>query len=122
MDFPIIIIRASRLSLLGASGVILKFYSVFDVNSLSKQNSPRWDAAHLGLFCLPMSHKRDTRLKFCFLNIYIATLINFFFFCICEQKCSVRLCVFAADSTIPHLCLCRPVCIGLCRKLRRPVW
>ena len=29
MDFPIIIIRVSPLSVLGASGVILKFYSIF---------------------------------------------------------------------------------------------
>ena len=33
----------------------------------SKQNSPRWDTAfcsvtYLGLFCLPMSHKKDARL------------------------------------------------------------
>ena len=28
----------------------------------SKQNSPRWDAA-LGLFYLPLSHKKDARLK-----------------------------------------------------------
>ena len=44
------------------------FISFFDETSLCKQKSPRWDAAleaasHLGLFCLPMSHKRDTRLK-----------------------------------------------------------
>ena len=44
--------------ILGASGVFLEFYSILFFNeiSLSKQNSPRWDAA---LFCLPMSHKRD---------------------------------------------------------------
>ena len=30
---------------------------------VSKLNSPRWDAAsHLGIFCLPMSHKKDARL------------------------------------------------------------
>ena len=39
---------------------------------MSKQNSPRWDAAfwgysvnaasHLGLFCLHMSHKKDDRI------------------------------------------------------------
>ena len=33
---------------------------------MSKQSSPRWDAAfavsHLGLFCLPMSHKKDVRI------------------------------------------------------------
>ena len=46
-----------------------KFLShFFDEFSLSKQNSPRWDAprsaaSHLGLYCLPMSHKKDARLK-----------------------------------------------------------
>ena len=48
----------------GVTGVILNFIQFFDENVLSKQNSPRWDAAwHLGLFCLPMSHKRDARLN-----------------------------------------------------------
>ena len=37
MDFPIIIIRVSPLSFLGASGVMFEFYSIFDENSLSKQ-------------------------------------------------------------------------------------
>ena len=33
----------------------------FDENRVSKLNSPRWDdafaASHLGLFCLPVTHK-----------------------------------------------------------------
>ena len=45
MAFPIIIIRVNPHSFLGASGVILKFIQFFDENSLSKQNSSRWDAA-----------------------------------------------------------------------------
>ena len=65
MDLPIIINWVSPLPFLGPLCVILNFYSIFDEISLSKQNSPRWDAAasHLGLYCLPMSHKRDARLK-----------------------------------------------------------
>ena len=52
---------------LGVSGVIFKFYSTFDENSLSKHRivpdgMPRSATSHLGLFCLPMSHKRDARL------------------------------------------------------------
>ena len=39
--------------------------SFVDENYISKQNSPRRDAAfaasHLGLFCLPMFHKKDAR-------------------------------------------------------------
>ena len=35
--------------------------SFFDEKVVSKQYSPRWDAASdRGLFCLPMSHKMDT--------------------------------------------------------------
>ena len=49
------------------SVLFLNLITFFNENSPSKQNSPRWDAvsaaSHLGLFCLPMSHKRDTRLK-----------------------------------------------------------
>ena len=37
------------LSFLGAVGVIFTFISFFDEIHVSKQNSPRWDAA----FCLP---------------------------------------------------------------------
>ena len=38
------------------------FISFFDEIHVNKLNIPRWDAAHLGLFCLPMSHKKDARL------------------------------------------------------------
>ena len=39
--------------------------SFFEEIQNSKQNSPRWDgfaASHLGLFCLPMPHKKYVRL------------------------------------------------------------
>ena len=38
-------------------------FSFFDDIHISKQNNPklRFAASHLGLFCLPMSHKKDTR-------------------------------------------------------------
>ena len=45
MDFPIFIIWMSPLSFLGALGVIFIFISYFDEILVSKQNSPRWDAA-----------------------------------------------------------------------------
>ena len=39
------------------------FIQYFDENSLSKQNGmPRSVASHRGLYCLPMSHKRDAML------------------------------------------------------------
>ena len=42
-------------------------FHFFDEFHVSKQNGPRWDApdsaaSHLGLFCLPMSNKKDARL------------------------------------------------------------
>ena len=43
------------------------FISFFDEIHKSKQNSPdgtpRSAASHLGLFCLPMSHKKDAMLR-----------------------------------------------------------
>ena len=48
MDFPIIIIWASPLSFLGALDVTLN-YLIFYGFSLSKQNSPSWDAAFCGV-------------------------------------------------------------------------
>ena len=45
-------------SFLGALGVIFHFYFIFDKIYLSKQNSPRRDAAFLPLFCLHMFIKR----------------------------------------------------------------
>ena len=62
MDSPIIISWMSPLSFLGVLGVIfilglLFFISFFDEISL------RSAASHLGLFCLPMSHKKEARLK-----------------------------------------------------------
>ena len=44
------------------------FYSIFRRKSVIKENriaqdvTPRFAASHLGLFCLPMSHKKDARL------------------------------------------------------------
>ena len=57
----------SPFSFKGTAGVIIHFNSFFDENHVSKQNSPRWDAAFCGvtpegLFCLPMSHNKDARL------------------------------------------------------------
>ena len=36
--------------------------SIFNKIFVSKQNSPRFAATHLDLFCLAMSHKKDARL------------------------------------------------------------
>ena len=63
MDFPILIIWMHPLSFLGASGVVFSF---FDENRVSKQNSPRWDAALCGVtsgdILFAYANKKDARL------------------------------------------------------------
>ena len=51
-------------------GVRSDFYSLSHfsmkflcANRIAPDGKPRSAASHLGLFCLPMSHKRDARLK-----------------------------------------------------------
>ena len=68
MDSPIIIIREGPLSFLGVLGVIFIFLSHFSMkflqaNRIAPDVTPCSAASHLGLYCLPMSHKRDARLK-----------------------------------------------------------
>ena len=63
MDFPIVSIWMSPLSFLGASRVIFHFYFIMSANRIAPYGTPRFAASHLGLFCLSMSHKKDTRLK-----------------------------------------------------------
>ena len=68
MGSPIIINWVRPLSFLGVLGVILFFLSHFSMeillaNRIAPDGAPRSVASHLDLFCLPMSHKRDARLK-----------------------------------------------------------
>ena len=51
-------------------GVRCDFYFLFNfsmkflqANRIAPDGTPRSAASHLGLYCLPMSHKRDARLK-----------------------------------------------------------
>ena len=36
---------------------------IMSANRIAPDGTPRSAASHLGLFCLPMSHKKDARLK-----------------------------------------------------------
>ena len=36
---------------------------ILNANRIAPDGTPRFAASHLGLFCLPMSHKWDDRLK-----------------------------------------------------------
>ena len=35
---------------------------IMSANRIAPDGTPRFAASHLGLFCLPMSHKKDARL------------------------------------------------------------
>ena len=67
MEFPTLINLTSPLSFKRGLGVIFIFISFFDenkkkANRIAPDGTPRNAASHLGLFCLPMSHKKDARL------------------------------------------------------------
>ena len=67
MDSPIIINWLSPFSFFGVLEVIFNFYLIFLMkllltNSIAPDGTPRSAASHLGLYCLPMSHKMDARL------------------------------------------------------------
>ena len=52
MDFPIIIIWMSPLSILGESGIFFHFYFIFIEIPVSKQCRPRWDLIWVYTVCL----------------------------------------------------------------------
>ena len=63
MVFPILIIWMSSLSFLRTSGVMFHFSMKIKIaNRIAPDGTPRFAASHLGLFCLPMSHKKDASL------------------------------------------------------------
>ena len=67
MDSPIVFDWVSPLQFLGVLGVIFIFLSYFSMkflcaNRIAPDGIPRSAASHLGLYCLPKSHKRDARL------------------------------------------------------------
>ena len=72
MDFPIV-----TTFILRGVGVIFIFLFHFSMkflcaNRIAPDGTPHSAASHLGLCCLPMSHKRDTRLKWV-LDSFIVT-------------------------------------------------
>ena len=54
------LVRGVRSSIYLLSHFSMKFLYA---NRIDPDGTPRSAASHLGLFCLPMSHKRDARLK-----------------------------------------------------------
>ena len=62
----------------GSSGASFRFYLIFRRNPCKQIEkpqmvTPRFAASHMGLFCLPMPHKKDDRLiwvKTIFWEIY----------------------------------------------------
>ena len=62
MDFPILINWMSPLLFIGASVFYYISMKIMKANRIALDGMPRFAASHLGLFCLPMSHKKDARL------------------------------------------------------------
>ena len=49
-------------------------------NRIAPDGTPRSAASHLGLYCLPMSHKRDTRLSELNMRKLLLHINGMFFF------------------------------------------
>ena len=76
MDFPIIIIWVSR-----------EISSDFKFSYKSPDGMPHSVASHLGLYCLPMSHKKDTcRLKCAVIFIQKKKYAGFLFYFLLKLK------------------------------------
>ena len=57
---PLVIFRGIRSDFQFLNKFLMKIRLA---NRIAPDGTPRSAASHLGLFCLPMSHKRDARLK-----------------------------------------------------------
>ena len=53
--------------------IVFSFFSmkIISVNRIAPDETPRFSASHLRLFCLPMSHKQDARLIFVKLRVWV---------------------------------------------------
>ena len=68
LDEPVFIFRGIR------SNVSFLFHfsmKIMSAKSIAQDGTWRLAASHLGLFCLPMSHKKDTRLIWIKWSIYL---------------------------------------------------
>ena len=64
LDESNFVFRGVRCDLYFLSGVIFFiFYLILCANRIAPDGTPRSAASHLGLYRLPMSHKRDAMLK-----------------------------------------------------------
>ena len=66
MDFPIVVIFISTFILKGSrSDFSFLFYfsmKIMKANRIAPDGTPPLAASYLGIFCLPMSHKKDAML------------------------------------------------------------
>ena len=79
MDVSILIIWMSLLFIFRGIGSIFSFLFHFSMklmqaNRIATDGSPHFAASHLGLFSLPMSHRKDTRL---ILRCMHSTILHF---------------------------------------------
>ena len=63
------------------STFIFRGMKFLQANRIAPDGMPRFAASHLGLFCLPMSHKKDARL------IWVNDILADQFFC-CLHACT----------------------------------
>ena len=65
MDLTTIISRASPFPILGAFSILSNFNRTFCIkaNSEDPDQTPHYAVSDLDLHCLPMSHKKDSRLR-----------------------------------------------------------
>ena len=63
MDLPNLISRMSPLPIIGVLGGNFHLFPNFKANSEDPDQTPHYGVSDLDLHCLPMSHKKDARLK-----------------------------------------------------------
>ena len=96
MDFPILIIWMGPFSILGESGVKFHFSMKIKIaNRIAPDWTPRFAAYHMGLLCLPMSHKKDAKLIWVKCPIHCDVLSKFLLSYLTAFTCQARWAMFA---------------------------
>ena len=98
MDVPIPIILMSPFSVLGPSGAFHFHFpmKIKPANRIAPDGTPRFAASHLGVFCLPMSYKKDDRLIWVKIVIFTTIKIN-----TCKRNCLFIPCISASGFLFP---------------------
>ena len=76
---------------------------IMSANRMAQHGTPRFAATHLGLFCLLMSHKKDTRLIWVY-NIFGFKTTEYTRFVVCVFII-LCVCVFQGALLQLHTCI-----------------